>query len=245
MLKSKYWPKHHYQCFSSKIQYWSSSTRTSDHQSPTHSSSCVLDTRARSASRVDPLRRPCCVMSAFLVVIYHLFTRRLCWITNVKWDFTFYRQLRVDTTQRHVLLILLLIRISIGQRFSLTVVALLGDVAAEELTQHYQWRCAFRFWLSLCSHPSVTRRQNGIGIGSMCARTGGVLAPMMYLLKKISPQAPMVLCGLCPLLGSALTLLLPETANKPLPDTIEDVEGSDLRFDTTAFRPLFLKAQFT
>ncbi|XP_031717286.1 solute carrier family 22 member 6-A [Anarrhichthys ocellatus] len=75
--------------------------------------------------------------------------------------------------------------------------------------------------------PTVIR-QNGIGIGSMCARTGGVLAPMLYLLKGISPQAPMVLCGLCPLLGSALTLLLPETANKPLPDTIEDVEGSNL-----------------
>ncbi|XP_026197055.1 solute carrier family 22 member 6 [Anabas testudineus] len=75
--------------------------------------------------------------------------------------------------------------------------------------------------------PTVIR-QNGIGIGSMCARTGGVLAPMMYLLRSISPQVPMVLCGLCPLLGSALTLLLPETANKALPDTIEDVEGSSL-----------------
>ncbi|KAF6730352.1 Solute carrier family 22 member 6 [Oryzias melastigma] len=72
--------------------------------------------------------------------------------------------------------------------------------------------------------PTVIR-QNGIGIGSMCARTGGVLAPMMYLLRSISPHAPMVLSGLCPLVGSALTLLLPETANKPLPDTIEDVEG--------------------
>ncbi|KAM4522498.1 solute carrier family 22 member 6 [Odontesthes bonariensis] len=72
--------------------------------------------------------------------------------------------------------------------------------------------------------PTVIR-QNGIGIGSMCARIGGVLAPMMYLLRSISPHAPMVLSGLCPLLGSALTLLLPETANKPLPDTIEDVEG--------------------
>uniref|UniRef100_A0A3B4FV99 Si:dkey-119m7.8 n=1 Tax=Pundamilia nyererei TaxID=303518 RepID=A0A3B4FV99_9CICH len=69
--------------------------------------------------------------------------------------------------------------------------------------------------------------QNGIGIGSMCARTGGVLAPMMYLLRGVSPHAPMVLCGLCPLLGSALTMLLPETANRPLPDSIEDVEGSN------------------
>lgn len=81
----------------------------------------------------------------------------------------------------------------------------------------------------------TTRRQNGIGIGSMCARTGGVLAPMLYLLRGINPQAPMILCGLCPLVGAALTLLLPETANKPLPDTIDDVEGYNLRFDA---RPL-------
>uniref|UniRef100_A0A8D0DCB6 Si:dkey-119m7.4 n=1 Tax=Sander lucioperca TaxID=283035 RepID=A0A8D0DCB6_SANLU len=87
--------------------------------------------------------------------------------------------------------------------------------------------------------PTVIR-QNGIGMGSMCARIGGVLAPLMYLLRRISPQAPMVLCGLCPLLGSALTLLLPETANKPLPDTIEDVEGSNLRFDNTTFRPILI-----
>lgn len=75
--------------------------------------------------------------------------------------------------------------------------------------------------------PTVIR-QNGIGMSSMCARFGGVLAPMMYLLRSISPHAPMFLSGLCPLLGSALCLLLPETANKPLPDTIEDVEGSSL-----------------
>lgn len=69
----------------------------------------------------------------------------------------------------------------------------------------------------------------------MCARIGGVLAPMMYLLRSISPHAPMVVSGLCPLLGSALTLLLPETANKPLPDTIEDVEGTILRLHFTIF----------
>ncbi|KAG7509281.1 organic cation transporter protein-like [Solea senegalensis] len=85
--------------------------------------------------------------------------------------------------------------------------------------------------------PTVIR-QNGIGMGSMCARTGGVLAPMMYLLRNISPHAPMVLCGVCPLLGSALTLLLPETANKPLPDTIEDIEGTTLSEEDGGVRPI-------
>lgn len=108
------------------------------------------------------------------------------------------------------------------------------------LSSRYWWRSDIKWpvagqiyiWyiLSLWA-PSLFHRQNGIGIGSMCARTGGVLAPMMYLLRNISPKVPMVLCGLCPLLGSALTLLLPETANQALPDTIEDVEGPSFRWE--------------
>ncbi|XP_078146124.1 organic cation transporter protein [Centroberyx gerrardi] len=89
--------------------------------------------------------------------------------------------------------------------------------------------------------PTVIR-QNGIGIGSMCARAGGVLAPIIYLLRGISKQAPMFLFGLCPLLGSALTLLLPETANKPLPDTIEDVEGTNPREEEGNTKPVFYEA---
>uniref|UniRef100_A0A672SZW3 Si:dkey-119m7.8 n=1 Tax=Sinocyclocheilus grahami TaxID=75366 RepID=A0A672SZW3_SINGR len=58
----------------------------------------------------------------------------------------------------------------------------------------------------------------------MCARAGGVIAPIIYLLRNISRHAPMVVFGLCPLIGAALTIFLPETAHKPLPDTIEDVE---------------------
>ncbi|XP_070291932.1 solute carrier family 22 member 6-A [Salvelinus sp. IW2-2015] len=75
--------------------------------------------------------------------------------------------------------------------------------------------------------PTVIR-QSGIGMGSMCARAGGVLAPIIYLLRGVSKNAPMVLFGLCTLLGAALTLLLPETAHQPLADTIEDVEGSSI-----------------
>ncbi|XP_067274675.1 solute carrier family 22 member 6-A [Pseudorasbora parva] len=71
--------------------------------------------------------------------------------------------------------------------------------------------------------PTVIR-QNGIGMGSMCARAGGVIAPIIYLLREIHHHAPMVVFGLCPLIGAALTMFLPETANNPLPDTIEDVE---------------------
>ncbi|XP_036438437.1 solute carrier family 22 member 13 isoform X2 [Colossoma macropomum] len=73
--------------------------------------------------------------------------------------------------------------------------------------------------------PTVIR-QSGIGMSSMCARAGGVIAPIIYLLRRVNLHAPMVVFGLCPLVGAVLTALLPETAHKPLPDTIEDVEGT-------------------
>ncbi|KAL6485413.1 hypothetical protein MHYP_G00048050 [Metynnis hypsauchen] len=71
--------------------------------------------------------------------------------------------------------------------------------------------------------PTVIR-QSGIGMSSMCARAGGVIAPIIYLLRRVNLHAPMVVFGLCPLVGAVLTSFLPETAHKPLPDTIEDVE---------------------
>ncbi|CAL8312568.1 unnamed protein product [Lota lota] len=71
--------------------------------------------------------------------------------------------------------------------------------------------------------PTVVR-QNGIGMGSTCGRVGGVLAPLVHLLQDYHLHAPMILFGLVALIGSGLTLLLPETANQPLRETIEEVE---------------------
>ncbi|KAG7257108.1 hypothetical protein CRUP_026250 [Coryphaenoides rupestris] len=71
--------------------------------------------------------------------------------------------------------------------------------------------------------PTVIR-QNGIGMGSTCARVGGVLALVVHLLQDYHVHTPMILFGLGSLIGSALTLLLPETANQSLPEPIEDVE---------------------
>ena len=47
---------------------------------------------------------------------------------------------------------------------------------------------------------------------------------MVHLLKDYYVHTPMILFGVCTLIGSGLTLLLPETANKPLRETVEEVE---------------------
>ncbi|XP_029022107.1 solute carrier family 22 member 13 [Betta splendens] len=76
--------------------------------------------------------------------------------------------------------------------------------------------------------PTVLR-QTGIGMSSMFARMGGVLAPIINMLHNHSPATPLLIFGASPLLGAVLALALPETANRPLPDTVEDAENWDLR----------------
>ncbi|XP_071356434.1 solute carrier family 22 member 13 isoform X2 [Trachinotus anak] len=77
--------------------------------------------------------------------------------------------------------------------------------------------------------PTVLR-QTGIGVSCMFARVGGVLAPVINMLHNHSPTTPLVIFGTSPLLGAVLALALPETADRPLPDTVEDVENWDLRY---------------
>ncbi|XP_042290733.1 solute carrier family 22 member 13 [Thunnus maccoyii] len=76
--------------------------------------------------------------------------------------------------------------------------------------------------------PTVLR-QTGIGVSSMFARLGGVLAPIINMLHNHSPTIPLVIFGTSPLLGAVLALALPETADRPLPDTVDDVENWDMR----------------
>ncbi|KAM9839010.1 solute carrier family 22 member 13 [Aulostomus maculatus] len=76
--------------------------------------------------------------------------------------------------------------------------------------------------------PTVLR-QTGIGVSSMFARMGGMLAPIINMLHNHSPTIPLVIFGVSPLLGAILALALPETADRPLPDTVEDAENWDAR----------------
>ncbi|XP_053190354.1 solute carrier family 22 member 6-B [Scomber japonicus] len=84
--------------------------------------------------------------------------------------------------------------------------------------------------------PTVLR-QTGIGVSSMFARMGGVLAPIINMLHNHSPTIPLVIFGTSPLLGAVLALALPETAGRPLPDTVEDAENWDMRSPTNKENP--------
>ncbi|XP_046384743.1 organic cation transporter protein-like [Ischnura elegans] len=72
--------------------------------------------------------------------------------------------------------------------------------------------------------PTVVRNA-GIGVASMCARIGSLTAPFIATLDTIHPLIPPITFGIFPLVAGILVLLLPETSNQHLPDTIQ--EGED------------------
>ncbi|XP_050421086.1 organic cation transporter protein-like [Adelges cooleyi] len=70
--------------------------------------------------------------------------------------------------------------------------------------------------------PTVVRNM-GLGVGSFFARIGGIVAPYINHTSEIWVNTPLVVYGSLALLVGAWSLVLPETLNKKLPDTIEDL----------------------
>ncbi|XP_033494475.2 solute carrier family 22 member 13-like [Epinephelus lanceolatus] len=64
-------------------------------------------------------------------------------------------------------------------------------------------------------------RQNGVGLNFMCARVGGILAPLIRLLSVYHHTIPMLIYGSVPIATSGFCLLLPETLNVELQDHAE------------------------
>ncbi|XP_070569258.1 organic cation transporter protein-like [Ptychodera flava] len=67
-------------------------------------------------------------------------------------------------------------------------------------------------------------RTSGVGVCSMCARVGGILAPQILLLSTLWEPLAVVVFGACSISAGLLILLLPETRNIKLPETIEEAE---------------------
>ncbi|CAH1251989.1 SLC22A5 [Branchiostoma lanceolatum] len=72
--------------------------------------------------------------------------------------------------------------------------------------------------------PTVVR-QIGIGMSSMSARVGGMVAPFVNLLGSYWAPMPYVIFGGVSIAAGLLALLLPETVGKELPATIEEAEN--------------------
>lgn len=85
--------------------------------------------------------------------------------------------------------------------------------------------------------PTVVRNA-GMGISSLSARVGGMVAPFIVLLGEQSILIPMFLFACTALFAAIAGLKLHETQGKPMPATFEDLESDNSRKVKTNGSPL-------
>lgn len=97
-----------------------------------------------------------------------------------------------------------------------TVIAILGKGFSEAA-----FTTVFLYTTEL--YPTVVR-QNGVGYTSFIGRLGVAVAPLILLLEDVWTLLPQIILSSVALISGLLAILLPETLNMRLPETIDDIE---------------------
>ncbi|GIY28981.1 hypothetical protein CDAR_79151 [Caerostris darwini] len=145
-----------------------------------------------------------------------------------------------------------------GRRYVLCTVMVFGGIscgATVFVPQYLQWvstllavlgksaiaaSFAIIYIYSAEIYPTVLR-STGIGFSSMFARLGGIIAPIIIQLRKVYSPLPMIIFAIASIISGFLALALPETHNRQLPESIEEVEtfgsSNDSGFERLLNRP--------
>ncbi|XP_058118107.1 organic cation transporter protein-like [Anopheles ziemanni] len=114
-------------------------------------------------------------------------------------------------------MLLLTMIVPASEQWLIVVLAMLGKMA---ITSSYGTVYVF----SAEQFPTVIRNV-ALGAASTSARVGGILAPYFNLLGDYWQPLPLLIFGALAFIGGVLSLLLPETHNQKLPETIADGEN--------------------
>ncbi|XP_072277519.1 solute carrier family 22 member 6-B-like isoform X1 [Pyxicephalus adspersus] len=94
------------------------------------------------------------------------------------------------------------------------------------------FNCVYLFTGEL--YPTVIR-QTGMGMGTLMARLGGIVAPLVQMTTDFYHHLPLIIFSLCPILSGITASLLPETLGVPLPETIQEVERTGHKDEVTRY----------
>ncbi|XP_076800001.1 solute carrier family 22 member 16-like [Clavelina lepadiformis] len=81
-------------------------------------------------------------------------------------------------------------------------------------------------------YPTVVR-SNGLGIGSMASRVGGISAPFIILLQEYISWLPNTIFGVFGIVAGLLSLWFPETNKRPMMESLEEAEDFYKQWRTT------------
>lgn len=72
--------------------------------------------------------------------------------------------------------------------------------------------------------PFFLTRQNGMGYTNLMSRLGVCISPLILVLEDVWTLLPQIIICTVAIISGLVSLLLPETLNVRLPETIDDIE---------------------